>query len=87
MEIKRTCSTNFKAAIPTAYKADFTSTILSAKKILGINNGLSLLKLHSGSMPRQKNYDSGIGKLNSVEEVVQKAWTTSLKIGKIKRLE
>lgn len=65
MEIEHIHSTKFCAALPTVKKADFKSTILSAKKILGINNGLSILKIHSGSMPRQKNYDSGIGKLNS----------------------
>jgi len=54
-----------KAALPTSRKADYAATVNSAKKILGIDGGLSLLKLHSASMPCQKHHDSGIGKLNS----------------------
>ena len=65
MEIKRINNITFKAALPTNKKADFALTMKRAKKILGINDGLSLLKIHSGSMPYQKKNDSGLGKLNS----------------------
>ena len=65
MYINKVDNIPHKAALPTSKKADFSATINSAKKILGINNGLSLLKIHSASMPRLKHFDSGIGKLNS----------------------
>lgn len=65
MYINKFDSVSCKAALPTSKKADYTATIKKAKKILGIDNGLSLLKIHSGSMPCQQKFDSGIGKLNS----------------------
>ena len=69
MEIKQVNTVNFHAALPTAKKADFAATIRSAKKVLGLDNGLSLLKIHSCSMPYIKKFDSGIGKLNSDEAI------------------
>ena len=58
-------STSFGQALPTCRKTEFTKTIKEAKKVLGIDTGRSMLKIHSASMPYQKAFDSGIGKLNS----------------------
>ena len=65
MYINKIDAVSYKAALPTSKKADFSATVKEAKKVLGINKGLSLLKISSTSMPTQKQYDSGIGKLNS----------------------
>lgn len=56
---------NFGKALPTCKKASYTKTIRQAKKVLGIASGLSLLKIHSASMPHQDEFDTGVGKLNS----------------------
>lgn len=58
-------STSFGQALPTCRKTEFTKTIKEAKKVLGIDTGRSMLKIHSASMPYQKVFDSGVGKLNS----------------------
>ena len=56
---------NFGKALPTCKKASYTKTIKQAKNVLGIASGLSLLKIHSASMPYQDEFDTGVGKLNS----------------------
>lgn len=65
MYINKVDGVSYKAALPTGRKADFIATVNSAKQILGIDKGLSILKIHSGSLPVLPNYDTGIGKLNS----------------------
>ena len=55
----------FTKAIPAYRKKDFSNTIYEAKKLLGMNDGLSLLKLDSASFPQIKTQDTGIGKINS----------------------
>ena len=56
---------NFAKALPSNLKKDYKNTVKEAKGLLGIQDGLSLLKIHSGSMPQQDTFDTGIGKLNS----------------------
>ena len=65
MDLKVSSQVNFGKALSTRQKVPFEKTIKEAKKVLGIHNGLSILKIHSGSMPYQSIFDSGIGKLNS----------------------
>ena len=65
MYIQKADNITYKAALTTSMKKDYTATVKNAKKLLGIDKGLSLLKIHSGSMPYLPNFDSGIGKLNS----------------------
>lgn len=55
----------FGKALPASKKADFSKTVYDAKKILGLENGLSLLKLDCSSFPQIKTKDTGIGKINS----------------------
>ena len=55
----------FGRALPKSKKEDFKKTAYEAKEALGIDNGLSVLQIHSASMPRQDFFDTGIGKLNS----------------------
>lgn len=65
MNIQNRDNISYKAALTASMKKDYTLTVKSAKKLLGIDNGLSLLKIHSGSMPYLPMFDTGIGKLNS----------------------
>ena len=55
----------FGRALPKSKKEDFKKTAKMAKEALGIDEGLSVLQIHSASMPRQDFFDSGVGKLNS----------------------
>lgn len=55
----------FQKALPTSLKKDYKKTVHQAKEALGIQDGVSILKIHSGSMPKQDVFDTGIGKLNS----------------------
>ncbi len=56
---------SFGKALPACKKQGFAKTLNDAKKVLGINNGLSLLKLDSAAFPQTADKDTGIGKLNS----------------------
>ena len=60
-----TFGTSFQKALPTSLKGDYKKTVREAKEALGIEDGLSILKIHSASMPKQDVFDTGIGKLNS----------------------
>ncbi len=60
-----TFGTSFQKALPTSLKEDYKKTVREAKEALGIEDGLSILKIHSASMPKQDVFDTGIGKLNS----------------------
>lgn len=60
---------NFGRALPTSKKEDYSNTAKQAKEILGIDDGVSILKIHSGSMPKQNGFDTGIGKLNSTPAI------------------
>ncbi len=59
------CQFAFKRALPASKKEDYTNTAHQAKEILQISDGVSILKIHSASMPAQNSFDTGIGKLNS----------------------
>lgn len=56
---------SFGRALPTSKKADYSQTMTETKKALGIDDGLSLLKIDSAAMPSEN--DTGVGKLNSDE--------------------
>ena len=66
MQIKKLSNLpSFARALPKSKKEDFKNTAYEAKKALGIEGGLSVLQIHTQSMPRQDFFDTGIGKLNS----------------------
>ncbi len=60
---------SFKKALPTGMKPDFAQTIKEVKTALGINEGLSLLKLDTASFPANIGQDTGVGKLNSQKAI------------------
>lgn len=56
---------SFGKALPTYKKPDFAKTLKEAKNVLGIDGGLSLLKLDAASFPANAGQNTGVGKLNS----------------------
>ena len=58
---------SFKKALTTNQQKDFRETIKKSKQALGIDNGLSLLKIDAAALPRVDEQDTGVGKLYSRE--------------------
>ena len=60
---------SFKKALTTNQQKDFRETIKKSKQALGIDNGLSLLKIDAAALPRVDEQDTGVGKSYSREAV------------------
>ena len=60
---------SFGKALPTYKKPDFAKTLKEAKNVLGIDGGLSLLKLDAASFPANAGQNTGVGKLNSKKAI------------------
>ena len=61
------CRVDFGKALTTKQQKGFSDAVKKSKKELGINQGLSLLKIDAAALPRESSKDTGVGKLYSSE--------------------